>query len=122
MKREINNSRANLEANTSVISSKSRNNESTINVASNQQKQIALPVAQSQFATQPQTIPQNNSVQQTQVYAQQQQVNMSNGSNFLSQTNTNSVVSTKTNPQSDPFSSYQQSSVLNTRAISNQAR
>lgn len=47
---------------------------------------------------------------------------MSNGSNFLSQTNTVSVVSSRTNPQSDPFASYQQSSVLNTRAMANQVR
>lgn len=119
MKRDTNNSRTNLEANTSVISNKSRTNTPT----ANQQKQPTLPVGQSQFATQPPIIPQQSfALQQTQIYAQQQQVHISSGSNFLSQTNTASMVSLRTNPQSDPFASYQQSSVLNTRAITNQVR
>lgn len=115
MKRDTNNSRTNLEVNTSVISNKWRTNTQNGNSVSNQQKP---PVAQSQFATQPQPIP-----QQTQIYAQQQQqVNISSGSNFLSQTNTVSIVSSRTNTQTDPFASYQNSSVLNTRAMANQVR
>lgn len=114
MRRDTNNSRTNLEVNTSVISNKSRTNTQNGNSVSNQQKP---PVAQSQFATQPQPMQ-----PQTQIYAQQQQGNISSGSNFLSQTNTPSIVSSRTNPQTDPFASYQQSSVLNTRAMANQVR
>lgn len=95
-----------------MISNKSRTNAPV----PNQQKQPVLPVSQ----VQPSMNPQQN-FQQTQVYAQQQ-VNISSGSNFLSQTNTASVLSSRTNPQSDPFASYQQSSVLNTRAMTNQIR
>lgn len=113
MKRDTNNSRTNLEVNSSVISNKSRTNTQTGNTVSNQQKP---PVAQSQFAT---TLPQP--MAQTQIYTQQQQVNISTGSNFLSQ-NTVSVVSSRTNPQTDPFTSYQNSSVLNARAMTNQVR
>lgn len=112
MKRDTNNSRTNLEVNTSVISNKSRTITQTGNNISNQQKP---PVAQSQFVTLPQPMA------QTQIYTQQQQVNISSGSNFLSQ-NTASVVSSRTNPQTDPFASYQNSSVLNARAMTNQAR
>lgn len=53
MKRETNNSRQNLDANTSVLSNKSRTNASTINAPSNQQRQNIVHTAQSKFATQP---------------------------------------------------------------------
>jgi hypothetical protein len=58
-----------------------------------------------------------NQVPNTQQFVQQQnqQVNVSSASsNFLSQGNSNSVISSRANQQNDPFSSFPQST-LNTR-------
>lgn len=138
MKREANNSRTNLEVNnSSIISAKSKTNASTVmqNIYQKQPVQNQISV-QSQFVSQSQTSfvqpSQQSYVQQpTQGYAQQQnqqyvqqQVNVSNGINFFSQTNTNttSVVSSRTNQPSDPFSSFQQSSVLNGKGFIDQER
>lgn len=124
MKREANNSRANLEGNTSSIASnKSRNNVSLTNTGANQLKQPVLPISQSKFATQPQpTPPQQTFVEQQSQVLAQQQVSMTNGNNYLSQTNTVSVLSSKTNPQNDQFQSYQQNPMINTRMMANQVR
>lgn len=124
MKRDVNNSRGNLEGNvSSIASNKSRNNVSLTNAVINQPKQPVLPIAQTKFATQPQLTPQQNFLEtQTQIFAQQQQISMLNGNNYLSQTNTMSVMSTKANPQNEQFQSYQQNPMINTRVMTNQGR
>jgi hypothetical protein len=113
MKREVNNSRVNLDTNNaSTISTKPRpgpgQNPSTVSVP---QQPRNVPV---QGAIQERM----NPMQNTQQFAQQQnqQVNVSTASsNFLSQGNTNSVASSRANQQSDPFSSFPQSTLGNNR-------
>lgn len=108
----------NLDANnTSTISNKAKSNQNPSTVTINSQKSsTVVPPSMGQVAErqQHQLMNQQQFVQQQQQSYTQQQVNESNtSSNFLSQGNSNSVASSRANQQSDPFSSYQQSTMLN---------
>jgi len=102
----------NLDANnTSTISNKAKSNQNPSTVTINSQKSsTVVPPSMGQVAERQQ----HQLMNQQQFVQQQQQVNASNASsNFLSQGNSNSVASSRANQQSDPFSSYQQSTMLN---------
>jgi hypothetical protein len=107
MKREVNNSRMNLDANNpSTISNKPKPGQNP-SIIPQQQRNPGPPLNQERV----------NPMQNTQQFVQQQnqQVNVSSASsNFLSQGNSNSAASSRANQQNDPFSSFPQST-LNTR-------
>lgn len=115
MKREVNNSRANLDANnTSNMSNKPKpsQNPSIVTIPT-QQSRNTVPSSMG-MERPPHINSQQQFAQQQASYNPQQQVNVSNtSSNFLSQGNSNSNASSRAIQQSDPFSSYASSLVNN---------
>jgi len=119
MKREVNNSRVNLDANNaSTISTKPRPGPGPGPVPGQNPSTVSVPQQPRNVPTPGVNQERMNPMQNTQQFSQpqNQQVNVSNASsNFLSQGNSNSVASSRANQQSDPFSSFPQSTLGNNR-------